>query len=229
MHKFKRFPDSAFLPLRITAVLQSPAVTDPFLPIDSILYYQAMRDKYGQQEITYSGSDHPERVAGVELPLKRINGHGPQWYYSASFAQWGSVAEGQEHWNKRIDLGIASELVEFGKRRGSIPVGSGQYRPYHMPVFYRHATEVWWYIVGEPGEIRRLLAHCWHIGKKGSQGWGAVLDWRIEQVNDDWSVRRDGKLMRAIPSETGVLLIGFRPSYWLSKNQAMCELPTALR
>jgi hypothetical protein len=222
---FKRLPDSAFEPLRITAWLECPVVCDRYLPIDGVLYSIAMREKYGCQEFTQSGSDHEPRVTGVQLPLKRVDGHLPSWYYASSFAQWdGEVAEGIDHWNKRVDESLCY-LVDFRGRRGKIDTKSGPYKGYHMPIFYRHSLAVRWYVVGEPQEVRKLLRFAGYLGKKTSQGWGAVSKWEVEPHSEDWSVHGpDGKLMRAVPAASGTLY-GFRPSYWLRKNQALCLLP----
>lgn len=221
---FQRLPRSAFEPMRITAHLQCGVITDASLAIDSILYYQAMRERYGHQDATYSGGEHSNAVTGVQLPLMRCEEHGPMWYYAASFAQWSHVAEGSDHWNCRFDNSLVG-LIDFRGRRGKIDISSSQYKAYHMPVFYRHALSVTWYAVGSIPHVREMLAHCSHLGKKASQGWGAVLRWDISAWPHDWSVRgENGELMRAIPASEG-LYTGFRPSYWLPKNQTVCAMP----
>lgn len=216
-------------PLKITAALQCGVIADAFLPIDGLIYYYAHREAYGVQDVTLPGQQ-----AGVgphiAIPLAKRNTDDPRrrWYYAASFAQWeGTVARGQDHWNKRFDQAHA-DLVSFGDRRGKVIVEAGTYRAYHMPVYYRHALAVSWYVVGDPEHIERLLAHATHIGKKPAQGYGAVLRWSVEPWPHDWSVRGPGgQLMRAVPSSDGTgMLTGFRPSYWLPKNQARCHVPT---
>lgn len=223
---YTRLPRSAFEPVKITAILQCAVICDPFLPIDAVLYYMAHREAFRPQEYTIPGASNLRySISARALPLARCEEHGPQWYYAASFAQWPEVvADGSDHWNKRFDVGL-SDMVDFKGRSESVVIGSGPYKAYHMPVFYRHALEVWWYAMGEPNAIRRLLSCCTHLGKKTSQGWGSVLDWRIEPHPEDWSVHGTaGQLMRAIPCETGVLT-GFRPSYWLRDNQTICAVP----
>jgi CRISPR type IV-associated protein Csf3 len=214
-------------PLHITAYMQTPVVSDASLPLDAVLYYTAMREQYGDQVVTVPGSEHPNRVPAISLPLMRHHEEGPMWFYACSWAQWSRpVATGRDHWNKRFDLSLAS-LVDFQGRRGKVDVSSATYKAYHMPVFYRHSLSVCWYLVGHRQSIERWLPHCTHLGKKTAQGWGAVLRWRVETWQADWSVQDDaGHLMRAIPAESGIL-IGFRPSYWLPKNQTICEVPDA--
>jgi CRISPR type IV-associated protein Csf3 len=79
-------------------------------------------------------------------------------------------------------------------------------------------------VLGHRPSIEALLRFTTHLGKKTAQGWGAVRAWRIDPIPEDWSVHRDGRLMRAIPATAGQLT-GFRPSYWLRKNQTFCALP----
>jgi hypothetical protein len=237
-------------PLKITAWLQCGVVSDAYLPIDAVLYYQAYRDAYGPEVVTLPGANQ-SGVGHVPLMLQRrgLPYHGfryadggplyrgqdagrwvvttaeTPWYYAASFAQWeGAVAEGQDHWNKRFDQRLA-DLVDFDGKRGKVIVESGMYKAYHMPVWYRHAPAVSWYVVGDVIWVREMLSTLTHIGKKGAQGWGAVLRWGVAPHAHDWSVYGQyGQLMRAVPAEQGVH-IGFRPSYWMAKNQTTCQVP----
>lgn len=210
--------------LVITASLQTPVVADVFLPIDGILHYYAMREQFGEQPMTLPGQVSTRATAF--LPLERRNTQSPHWYFAASFAQWnGTVALGTDHWNKRFDQQHA-DLADFRGKRGKVIVEQGSYKAYHMPLFTRHALSVSWYVVGDPHPIERLLAHATHIGKKHAQGYGAVLRWHVAPHHADWSeYGPDGCLMRAIPSERGILT-GVRPSYWLPAHQCLCQVPS---
>lgn len=200
--------------LKIAARLQTPVVGEHTLPLDSILFYCAMRDRYGVEVAT------GEEVAPVELPLLKRNEQSPWWYYAASFAQWPeSYCENTDYWHKRFDLGLA-HLIQDKKTK--IKVDAFQYKAYRMPQFARHALHVDWYCVGDRREIERLLLLAQFIGKKSSQGCGAVLEWQVVPFADDWSERDSaGRLMRALPAEDGPLL-GIRPSYYDNANQTTC-------
>jgi hypothetical protein len=165
------------------------------------------------------------------LPLAIEHPGRRNWYYRCSWAQWSQDVEGRDHWNKRFDTSFAS-LVDFGGRRGKIIIEQGKYKAYHMPVFYRAALWVEWYCVGDRAEIEHLLSTVTHIGKKGTQGWGRALRWEIEPIADDWSVWRDGRLMRGIPAEDvpagsvfNLTYYGIRPSYWKADNQMWLAVP----
>lgn len=210
-------------PLKITAWLQCGVVSDTTLPIDGVLYYQHMRLHCGEQIVTVPGAIMPH----ADVPGMRIRKHNQQqkdWYYAASFAQWQYPADGTDYWSKRFDQQHA-DLVDFGNRKGRVVVESGEYKAYRMPVAYRHALSVSWYVVADRAWAETLLRLTTHIGKKADQGWGAVLRWQVESWHADWSVYDDdGRLMRAIPMPGGVLS-GIRPSYWLRRNQVPCQMP----
>lgn len=206
-------------PIRITARLRTPVLSDATLPLDGILLSQAMREAYGPQDRTVSGALDTNTL--VDLPLER-RGNGTTWWYACSFAHWrGTVAEGTDHWNKRFD-NQHSDLVDFRRKRGKVIVEQGRYKSYHMPVFYRHALCVSWYAVGDAERIAELLKTMLFIGKKTSQGWGRAA-WDIEPWHADWSEwNTDGRQMRPLPADEGVLM-GIRPPYWLPEHQVQCS------
>lgn len=212
----------AFAPLKITARLQTPIVSNASLPIDGVLYYVWHREQFGRQDLCMPGASI-ELEGSALLPLERRNQHCPEWFYAASWAQWeGTVTEGTDHWNCRVDLGL-TDYMDMPKAR--LDIAAGRYKSYHMPVFTRHAIAMYWYVVGHAESIRRLLRFATHIGKKTSQGYGAIIEWFVES-SPDYSVRGpSGELMRAVPGASGTRLIGFRPSYWHPKHQAICEVP----
>lgn len=239
---------NSYQPIKITAYLRCGVITDAYLPIDGVLYYQAYRDAYGPETLTLPG-DSMSGVGEVPILLQRRNlpydgfhyadgaplwqgqhehrvkTSETPWYYAASFAQWnGTVAEGTDHWNKRFDMSLA-HLVDFQGKRGKVIVEQGEFKAYHMPIHYRHALSVSWYVVGDITWVREMLSTVTHLGKKTSQGWGAVGRWEIEPFAHDWSVYGpNGRLMRSIPSERGIRT-GLRPSYWMPQNQFVCEVP----
>jgi CRISPR type IV-associated protein Csf3 len=167
------------------------------------------------------------------LPLAIARQGQDNWYYRCSWAQWARGAtEGQDHWNKRFDNGL-SGLVDFRDKRGKVVIEAGQYKAYHMTIFYRVAEWVEWYCVGNRAEIEYLLSTVTHLGKKYSQGWGRVYRWQIEAAPEDWSVWKDGRLMRGVPFDDiagykggfNIGTYGIRPSYWRQSNQVPLVMP----
>lgn len=220
-----------FTPLRITARLRCGVISDGYLTLDGALYAAAHREALAPQVATYSrasavtGESRATRLPIMRIAIPKMAAQWtPDFYYAASVAQWpAQVAEGVDHWTKKIDSKYI-DLLEH--QRARVPTSGGTYRAYRMPVAYRHALRVIWYVVGEPVEIRRLLTMVTHLGKKTSQGWGCVAKWMVESHDEDWSVTGpDGRLMRPVPQEGG-LPCGIVPPYWLPRHQIPCRLPT---
>lgn len=221
----------AMRPMRVRAWLRTAVVCDATLPLDGLLLFQAARRRYGPRDATLPGQSYgasPAHVHGL-VPLRECN-PGPRWYYACSFAQWPEhTVEIKDHWNKRFDSAHA-EVLDLGQQRRVI-VEAGRYRSYHMPVFGLLALYVDWYVVGNLDAVRDLLSDVWALGKKTVQGWGRAYRWDVDPWPEDWSVWRGDRLMRAIPHEGGPVpldlrLTGYRPSYWLQENQALCVVPT---
>jgi len=212
-------------PLKITAWLQDGIATDATCPLDGILFYMAMREAYGPQDVTLSGtkSQNPD----VALPITKINPDQPDWFYASSYAIWnGPVVEYTDYWNKRFDQQL-SGMIDFKGKRGKVIIEQGQYKAYHMPINIRHALSLSWYVHGDGAWVENMLRFVSHIGKKTSQGDGAVLRWHVEPTIHDYSIYGpDAQLMRCVPSTTGRgLYVGFRPSYWMRENQTICSMP----
>lgn len=211
-----------FESLKITAYPRCGIESDVYLPLDGILFAQAMANYYGPLPMSTPGE--MAEVLAVDLPIEKRCANG-QWFYAASFAQWGQRADGSTFWTKRFDR-KTDHLIDFGNSRGKVITEQGRYKAYMMPVFYRHALDVSWYVYGDGGEISALLAGVTHIGKKVAQGEGRINRWQVERVAQDLSVYdSNNQPMRSIPARSGVLY-GVRPSYWYAKNQTTCILPS---
>lgn len=221
--------------LRVRATLRTPVVADNWLPLDGILLYQRTRDDLGQRDTNVPGASLLAQPKGGEMIGGRIPVaivHARDWYYRCSWAQWGPHADGVDAWSKRFDQSLV-DLVDFNGRRGVVNTSSGTYKGYRVPVYYRSAMWVEWYCVGDKERIEYLLSTVTHIGKKSAQGWGRVIAWEVEQIDEDYSIWRDGQLMRGIPvyhwpRELGAprkASYGVRPPYWLSSNQTILAMP----
>lgn len=217
-----------FKPIRIRAYLQTGVISDQFLPLDAVIYYQYVRNILGPQEVTIPGSYAPDVPDDIKLPFLIKSGPSPNmWYYACSFAQWpDSVVESKQFYVKKFRLEY-SDLVDFKGRRRKVATSRGRYKNYHLWAYYRHALYVNWYAIGDSDAIWNCLRFCTHLGKKTSQGWGAVKMWEITDWPEDWSIKNGkGLLTRALPSNRGDgFIYGIRPSYWLRKHQFPCIMP----
>lgn len=221
-------------PIRIQAIMQDGRIgtTDSFLPLDSILAAEWMRRHH--PEAYYNASSHmlTNGLIDADLPFER-RGQGDNWYWACSFNTEAPVHEYIMHWHKRFDDHL-DKYIDFGKRRGKIDTKSGKYKAYRMPLVVQLFDKLVWYAVGDPDAVLDLCQGVTHVGKKPSQGLGAVDYWTVEPWLEDWSVARDGQITRGIPVELGlppgaeranVRLYGIRPPYWLHQHQRPCFMP----
>lgn len=209
-------------PLKITAVMQDGRVagTEPWFPLDSILAAEWMRINH--PEAYYNASSHMLKndIIVAELPFER-RGIGDDWYWGCSFNMAPKLGEYILHWHKRFDNQL-EQHIDFGKRRGRINVKSDKYKAYRMPVNVQLFDRLEWYAVGDQCAVEELCRNVTHIGKKSSQGLGAVDYWTVEPWPEDLSG------LRAIPAQgqSGRLAqYGIRPPYWHSDHQRICVMP----
>mgnify|MGYP001345737672 CR=1 FL=1 len=214
---------SKFHAMRITAHPRCGIQSDAYLPLDGILHANLQRRTFGPEEVTAPGENAFWGSAHGSVPFQRIM-EGGVWFYACSFADWGDAwVDDTSFWTKKFDQASA-DIIDFGKRKGSVTTSEGFYKGYQMPVFTRHALRIQWYAVGNLGKVADLLRDVTHIGKKAAQGCGRINQWEVEPWPEDWSVRRDGRLMRAVPMKGGALY-GVRPPYWRPVNQCECQMP----
>lgn len=208
-------------PLKITAKLFDGriATTDGYLPIDSILAAAWMKKNHPEKY--YNADPTIDEMITPVLPLAKLDGG----IYAASFAQFRKAGEETVYWHKRFDAQLAEDYVDFAGRRGRVNTTSATYKAYRMPLNVILTPEVVWYAVGEKAEIERLLEEIPSLGKKTSQGFGQVFEWTVEEIGQDWSVWKDGQLMRNLPDPDGDAEWGVRPPYWLPANIVRCRMP----
>jgi CRISPR type IV-associated protein Csf3 len=197
-------------PLKITAYfLTPPAMGHICLHFDGVLAHILAREKTDFWNL-------PEEVVqlDLELPLKRIQNADGDFFWCASallFPEWYvSVIY------KRFEVGAIDYLSD---RKKQINVGSGKFRHWFISMPYSPIPEGVFYAYGDRKEIERLLPHITSLGKKGAVGYGFVREWKVEEIEEDCSVVKDGVAMRPIPiwavEEAENQVIGtYKPPYW---------------
>lgn len=209
---------SDYIPFKAVAILQTGVVcTDPLF-LDSMLFAIEMRDVHGSPSALKPGTLD---VEPVPIPLLRKEVCG-QWFYACSAGQWQQPTySGVDHWTKRFDSGL-SDVIDFGRNQARVIIEKGEYKAYRMPVYYTVSRSLTWYGVGDIAWIRDRLPLLPFIGKKTDQGWGAVKEWTITAIDEDYSCYKDGVVMRPIPTDGEGVLTGIRPPYWLVNSMTTC-------
>lgn len=216
-----------FQPLKIRAYLQTPVISDKYLPLDAIIFNHFIRDIFGPKVITESRKSSVREFSGKLLPILRRNTNMPQWYYACSFAVWSpDTTRDKTEYTKRFRTSLAVDYVDLKGKSGKVYTSSGAMKNYFIKEYTFNAPYVEWYCRGIKDKLELLLPFCTHIGKKSSQGFGSVLRWEVEETERDWWQRdNSGKLMRAIPTLEGEFVYGIRPSYWHPRHQCKVIMP----
>lgn len=94
------------------------------------------------------------------------------------------------------------------------------------------AAVIEWTAEGDGDRVIELLQGVHAIGKRRNAGFGEVLNWHIEQADDDGVVGVDSRVLRPIPVETlgpghsdVVADAAWRPAYWNPRHRAACYVP----
>jgi len=218
-----------FQPLHIRAILQTPVISDKFLPLDAVLYNQFIRSHFGPKKSGHSPRESIVRQgSGLQMPIQKRNMNSDhQWYYACSFALIPEITQRSKHsYAKRFDTDLAIDRIDFGGKRGKVDTKSGTFKNYFITDYTWSVPYIDWYCRADKKWISEMLHFCTHIGKKSSQGCGSVLRWEVNETEKDWYLKdEDGRLLRAIPHEKGYAIYGIRPAYWLQRHQFKCYLP----
>ena len=210
----------AFEPMKVIFEMRSPVVTTDYIFLDGLISSAVFKDCIPNY---FDIPQNRNELIHIPLPLKLCGTD--EAFYAASIGYADKIVEGIDHWRKRTE-------IESEKK---IRVGSGQYKMYDMPMPTQWAERWIFYASGDIEEVRRLLTtHIRAIGKKCSQGFGAVKKITVESTDHDWSVIKDGVPMRPIPvSGAGdfdldcdvIMYYAYRAPYWHSKNMTQCYMP----
>lgn len=141
--------------------------------------------------------------------------------------------EFEDAWKKRFESKHA-RLADFGKARRRINTSSGLYRSYNVPMPAKSLASGWFVFRGD-GYVVRDLLETWliGIGKKVTEGFGWIEEWRLEESALTW---REILALRPVPvrlaPHLGIETTGrrqelhaWKPPYWLRRNCELCLMP----
>lgn len=236
-------PDSAFRPLHIVARMAEPVVYfGDGMTFDGILAAAWMRDlPYELTSKWPTASKDEPWLRDLELPLAKwatayagkceprlrdAEGKVWGWHASSVFADW-SIST-------RVEVRKRAPLDEMKRwsDASDVNISAGRYKAHDLKLPARFASELHWFAVGRPKPILRVLTnHITAIGRKVGHGNGRVLEWRVDDWHEDWSVRIGDTLSRPMPAgfARGPLARrGLRAPYWHPSRMIDCVIPRDL-
>jgi hypothetical protein len=124
-------------------------------------------------------------------------------------------------------------IVQKNKKPiGVVNTSQGKYKNEFFSIERIGVDSIVYYVRGNKEKISELLKSLRYIGKKSSLGWGRVSRIEIEETKEDYSLKKDGKLMRNIPTANSigadskkVALARLTHPYWSKSNLHECYMP----
>jgi CRISPR type IV-associated protein Csf3 len=205
-----------------------PVVSIDLLNLDGILAYGMVRAVWGSKP--FPTSDSP---FWLPLPLGYTEHAGlPLWQATCLFPV-GTVHQDSTHYHKRTDANPYSFPAIMGtlgqKRPRRQPnTAAGQYMNYRIPEPYTVAESWQATCLGNREEVTRLLGYVSGLGKDLAQGYGRVLDWQVEPLDEAFTwITEDGEVLRPFPTEDSFgVLAAWTPPYWRRDLWLPCRVPS---
>lgn len=197
---------------------------------DALIVYCWMKEKYGHVPVKLElPNDKLSSFPGLPIEYHKDG------YPLSSVMLFMKDLEYTGSWKKRW-ANKHDALADFKKSKRKVHTGKGAFKSYDMPIPLHNIKTVWFYFVGDADKVKHLIdRHLTGIGKKISQGYGFFKSFEIKPAAKQLF---SDILLRPIPiasamnyrySETSPYSIrycGYRPSYYLSENQAKCIYPS---
>lgn len=216
-------------PLRITAKIANPFVAyDNFSPsLDALLEWYWLEERG-----LITPNPTPDSLVQADLPLLKGDIQG-EWYWTVSSPHY--ILEEQQITKYRRRWDQQDKHLNWGGKRAKFSTSEGHTKSYDLPLYLRSTPQIDWFAVGDGDEILRLLEPCKSLGKKRAYGFGEIIRWEVQQVEQDWHLwGPQGQLMRPMPSrlltfdhvfDWAPLRWGWRPPGRLTCNQELCACP----
>ena len=191
-------------------------IYDPFEPIhfDDVLTW-ALAPRQGVKVGDLRRDDVPAPVA---LPLlqKSVNGH--RVWCASAIVPVGETGEDLQYWRKRMRSG------QLDMTSGSPNTQNGTYRDWNTPMPIVLCTQMVAYASGSRKRVKKALKdELRYLGKKRAYGLGGIVSIEYEDMGEeDYSLLRDGKAMRWLPSLSGARMVRAKPPYWNRVDRVRC-------
>lgn len=153
----------------------------------------------------------------ANLPLLRNHVCG-EWVWAASalFPE-GPTGEDLQFWRKRFRQSRADLTT------GSPNLKNGTYRDWQTPYPVFLALKMVAYASGSRKAVKRILKEVRYLGKKTAYGYGKIVSMEFDEIQDDWTMYKDGLTTRFLPDLDGHRLVRPRPPYWHPMGRVQCR------
>jgi hypothetical protein len=232
--------------LSVTAKLSSPIVVfDDWTPsLEGIIIWHILdKNKCLYPHPNEEQMRQNQNLIDLYIPIEKNLDYG---FYYCSNPVYVILSEETTHhvkrWNPHLD-----GHIEWGKRKAVLKYNGqgGPEKQYYSPIFLRTTNEITWYCRGDYSLLQSHLSRINGLGRMRSHGYGQVYEWTVEKTEEDWSVKRDGKLTKAVSTEyilrnkkefssldinnLPTMTWGWKPPFWDLKNKTFCFMPEVVK
>jgi CRISPR type IV-associated protein Csf3 len=215
------------IPLRVRAyVPQQVCLPGEGIMLDSLLMAAvAFRDRLPPPSVAIA--EHGE-LPQLDIPLAKSQ---CERIYLCSQARPELHEHETRYKNRRFPVWEAARFTEMTR----VDTGAGAQKSYRVPYStgFVNGGVIEWYAIGDPKNVRVLLALITHVGRHRGVGLGLVERWEVERMRDPWPgfpVVRDGVPLRSLPyswpglrvEECAIAYRPLLPPYWDREREVQC-------
>lgn len=218
--------------IKVSFYLKSPLyLTSPWLNLDGIVQYLCLRDALNED--FYNLPTHTTlNLNNLMLPIKKSYD-----VYRSSVGLFNIQKVFIDKCFKRFTDKQSFKLNKKNRRR-KIRINSGYFKDYLIDLPAILTEKVDFYTCADRNSLTDLLDNLTGLGKKTSIGGGRIKEINTEILEEDYSLYKDGVVMRPIPAQTAVdkfhipFIEGvniskqnYKPPYWSKTNPVLCFTP----
>lgn len=221
-------PES-YRPFRVEVEVTPPLfLTSPWIHLDGVLQYLCLRDCLGEDFYDLP-TNYIFSFDEFQLPLQRTGG-----VYHASVGIYRAPKLKRSMIYKRFE----DYMIHYHPKlcRKKYRTNMGHFKDWMVSLPFIVTDEVTFYGCGDMTEVRRLLGHMTHLGKKTVIGGGRIRGLRVEGTDEDYSFYHpEYGVMRPIPSHlklpgtirrgSVLMMLPYKPPYWYKGNVTFCIAP----
>jgi CRISPR type IV-associated protein Csf3 len=218
--------------LEITMRMITPiCLTVPFLHLDSILihrlalvyYNREYNDLHSTQIIDLFEPEFPMPFTKTGVVFNTS---------SAIFSDEPTKIAKITTVYKRFEESHANKIIQQKGRRqfDKVELMHGHYKNYAMKLILIESPIVRFYSHGWRTAIQKLLGQLFCLGKKSAYGYGAILKIEVKEIQENWSIVKEGISMRTIPIEmltefSDAANMSYSVPYWDRSKFVLCAPP----
>lgn len=221
-------------PLTLRAWLAAPLAWDPYngVPCEGALQYAVVQLASGmspEEAFADAPRDTPHNTL-VPIPIPIVDQE--MVGMPVALASWAQPAPGAIETTRIRRKRARAESYGLAK----VNVAMAEFKSEQIPVPTLTAMWVEFHVVGDRDRLHELLPHVTHIGRGRSSGLGHLLGWEILEDYTGRSILDRGRLMRSVPSGSGVQArpgtftvrhATTRAPYWHRASLTECMVPIA--